>query len=70
MWSRPAWGISGICRKAQLGVDLDHDFTPIISPVKGKEAMIKELKTAAEEAQTVSISQPTRTARGRPFPGI
>ena len=33
--------------KSKMGVDLEHGFTPEYIPVRGKEALIKELKAAA-----------------------
>ena len=55
--------------KSKMGVDLEHDFTPQYIPVRGKESLIKELKTAAAQAIPY-IWPPTRTGRERPFPGI
>ena len=55
--------------KSRMGVDLEHDFTPEYLPVRGKEALIKELKAAAAR-RIPSIWQRTRTVRERPFPGI
>ncbi len=42
--------------KSTMGVDLEGDFTPRYIPVKGKEDLIKELKTAAASAQTVYLA--------------
>ena len=42
--------------KSKMGVDLEHDFTPEYIPVRGKEALIKELKTAAAQAETVYLA--------------
>ena len=42
--------------KSKMGVDLEHDFTPQYIPVRGKEALIKELKTAASQADTVYLA--------------
>ena len=42
--------------KSKMGVDLEHDFTPQYIPVRGKEALIKELKTAAAQADTVYLA--------------
>ena len=42
--------------KSTMGVDLEHDFTPKYLPVSGKEDLIKELKKAANEAQTVYLA--------------
>ena len=42
--------------KSKMGVDLEHDFTPQYIPVRGKEALIKELKSAAAQADTVYLA--------------
>jgi len=42
--------------KSKMGVDLEHDFTPQYIPVRGKESLIKELKTAAKAADTVYLA--------------
>ena len=42
--------------KSTMGVDLEGGFTPRYIPVKGKEDLIKELKTAAAAAQTVYLA--------------
>ena len=42
--------------KSKMGVDLEHDFTPQYIPVKGKEALIKELKKDAAQADTVYLA--------------
>ena len=42
--------------KSKMGVDLENDFTPQYIPVRGKEALIKELKTAAKQAKTVYLA--------------
>ena len=42
--------------KSTMGVDLEHDFTPHYIPVRGKESLIKELKTDAEKAKTVYLA--------------
>lgn len=42
--------------KSKMGVDLEHDFTPQYIPVRGKEALIKELKAAAADADTVYLA--------------
>ncbi len=41
--------------KSTMGVDL-NDFTPHYIPVRGKEPLIKELKTAAAQADTVYLA--------------
>ena len=42
--------------KSTLGVDIEHNFEPVYVPVKGKEALISELKHAADESQTVYLA--------------
>ena len=42
--------------KSTMGVDLEGDFTPRYIPVKGKEDLIKELKKAAAQADTVYLA--------------
>ena len=42
--------------KSTMGVDLEHDFTPKYIPVSGKEDLIKELKKAAADADTVFLA--------------
>ena len=42
--------------KSTMGVDLEGDFDPHYIPVKGKEDLIKELKTAASQADTVYLA--------------
>ena len=42
--------------KSTMGVDLEHDFTPKYLPVAGKEELIKELKKAATQADTVYLA--------------
>ncbi|MDD5864319.1 MAG: type I DNA topoisomerase [Firmicutes bacterium] len=42
--------------KSKMGVDLEHDFTPQYIPVRGKEALIKELKADASKAKTVYLA--------------
>ncbi len=42
--------------KSKMGVDLEHDFTPQYIPVRGKESLIKELKTEAGKADTVYLA--------------
>ncbi len=42
--------------KSKMGVDLEQDFTPQYIPVRGKEDLIKELKTAASKADTVYLA--------------
>ncbi len=42
--------------KSVMGVDLEHDFTPKYVPVVGKEDLIKDLKKAASQADTVYLA--------------
>ena len=42
--------------KSTMGVDLEHGFTPKYIPVSGKEDLIKELKKAAAESDTVYLA--------------
>ena len=42
--------------KSKMGVDLETDFTPQYIPVRGKEALIKELKAEAAKADTVYLA--------------
>ena len=43
--------------KSTMGVDLEGGFTPRYIPVKGKEDLIKELKSAAASAQQISSKE-------------
>lgn len=42
--------------KSKMGVDLENDFTPDYQNVRGKEDLIKELKTAAKNADAVYLA--------------
>ncbi len=42
--------------KSTMGIDLEHGFTPKYIPVAGKEDLIKELKKAAAQADTVYLA--------------
>ena len=42
--------------KSTMGVDLEGNFDPHYIPVKGKEDLIKELKSAAKEVDTVYLA--------------
>ena len=42
--------------KSTMGVDLEGNFDPHYIPVKGKEDLIKELKTAAAQVDTVYLA--------------
>jgi len=40
----------------EMGIDIEHDFTPKYIVIPGKEKVIKELKKAAKEADTIFIA--------------
>src|SRR5688572_28447792 len=42
--------------KSKLGVDPDNDFQPVYEQIKGKEKVIKELKTAAKSADRIYLA--------------
>ena len=42
--------------KSTMGVDLEGNFQPHYIPVRGKEALIKELKAESAKAQTVYLA--------------
>ena len=42
--------------KSKMGVDLEHNFEPQYIPVRGKEDLIKELKKASAEVDTVYLA--------------
>ena len=42
--------------KSKIGVDVENDFEPVYQPIKGKEALIKELKSAAQESDVVYLA--------------
>ena len=42
--------------KSKMGVDLENDFTPQYIPVRGKEELIKDLKKAASQVDTVYLA--------------
>ena len=42
--------------KSKLGIDIEHDFEPDYKPIRGKEALIRELKEAAKESDTVYLA--------------
>jgi DNA topoisomerase-1 len=47
--------------KSQFGVDIEHDFTPKYINIRGKGDIIKSLRAAAQEADTVYLaSDPDR----------
>ena len=39
--------------KSKLGVDTEHGFTPAYEDIKGKEELIKKLKSAAGKSEKV-----------------
>ena len=41
---------------SQLGIDVDHDYTPQYINIKGKEKLIKELKSEAQKADQVFLA--------------
>jgi len=55
--------------KGGLGVDIDNNFKADYVISEGKSKTVAELKKLRSR-QTMSTSQPTRTARVKPFPGI
>src|SRR5262244_2125793 len=42
--------------KSKLGVDLDNDFAPVYEELKGKEKVIKELRSAAKSAGRIFLA--------------
>ena len=42
--------------KSTMGVDIEHDFTPEYVPMKGKESLISELRSASKKAETVYLA--------------
>ncbi|MBO4914060.1 MAG: type I DNA topoisomerase [Oscillospiraceae bacterium] len=42
--------------KSKLGVDVENDFEPDYKPIKGKEALIRDLKAAAKESDVVYLA--------------
>ena len=42
--------------KSKLGVDIENDFEPQYVPMKGKESIISDLKTAAKDSQAVYLA--------------
>ena len=41
---------------SQMGIDVEHDYTPQYISIKGKEKLIKELKAAAKKADEVFLA--------------
>ena len=54
---------------ARLGVDVDHDFTPLYVVSAGQGRPRSRSSRACSRTPTNSSSPPTRTARARPSPG-
>ncbi|MBQ2751430.1 MAG: type I DNA topoisomerase [Oscillospiraceae bacterium] len=42
--------------KSKLGIDVENGFAPMYQEIKGKEELIAELKSAAEQADTVYLA--------------
>ena len=42
--------------KSTIGVDIENDFIPEYKPIRGKEEIIRELKKAAKESDTVYLA--------------
>lgn len=42
--------------KSKIGVDIEHDFTPVYSDIKGKEDLIKELKKNAKKSSNIFLA--------------
>ncbi len=42
--------------KSTIGVDVENDFTPDYKPIRGKEEIIRDLKTSAEKADSVFLA--------------
>jgi DNA topoisomerase I len=42
--------------KSKLGVDIENDFAPVYEEVKGKEKVIRELRTAAKSADRIFLA--------------
>src|SRR4029434_4359923 len=42
--------------KSKLGVDPENDFQPVYEQIKGKEKVVKELKTAAKSADRILLA--------------
>ena len=42
--------------KSKIGVDIEHDFEPDYKPIKGKEALINELKKSAKASDVVYLA--------------
>ena len=55
--------------KSQLGIDTEHDFEPKYITIRGKGELLAGLRKRRKK-RTRFFWLPTRTARGRRFPGI
>jgi DNA topoisomerase-1 len=42
--------------KSKLGVDLEHDFEPVFTTIRGKAKVIKELKEAAKKVESIYLA--------------
>ena len=42
--------------KSTMGVDIEHDFTPVYQPVKGKEDIINDLKKSAKNSDKIFLA--------------
>ena len=49
---------------SQLGIDVEHGYTPQYISIKGKEKLIKELKSKAKHADGGGHGPPPRHRRG------
>ena len=47
---------------SQLGIDVEHGYAPQYISIKGKEKLIKELKSKAKHADGVLLARPYVTA--------
>ena len=46
---------------SQLGIDVEHDYAPQYISIKGKEKLIKELKSKAKHSRSSSPMAPRAT---------
>src|SRR5699024_6655458 len=52
--------------KKKIGVDIEHNFEPIYQEIDGKDKILNELKTAAEQADFVYLAtDPDREGQAR-----